>query len=354
MADAVPAMALALVDGRAILTVTARELGPLIVERLEVEWPGPRKSLAVAELRNRRGQLRAATLIIDRAGVESRVAAAKTPHGPVAVTLEPGPSWSPDSPKRRTRTITATPGGWLRAPHAGGRRRAQASISVDGGAARPDDVRPRWRWCSASPLPPPRRSERWRSTRWRPHSTSSSSPRVSGSPTAAACTSAPCASRPAGSRCAGPRRAGIPSGSPPISATDDADEIGALRRALDLSPDGPARAEVAHLLSAAYEKIGEDRGRAGGAAPLHRSRDRRAAGGNRLAPPGRALRPERRSARGGARAHRLRRRSARRRQRGGAGRNAGRRRGDPAQAARAPRRRRHAARSGGHARSRFD
>ena len=43
MADAAPAMALALVDGRAVLTVTARELGPVMIERLEVEWPGPRK-----------------------------------------------------------------------------------------------------------------------------------------------------------------------------------------------------------------------------------------------------------------------------------------------------------------------
>src|SRR6185437_4216457 len=90
MADAAPAMALALVGGRAVLTVTARELGPVMVERLEVEWPGTRRSLAVAELRNRRGQLRAATLIIDRAGVEGRVAAAKTPEGRLGVSLKPG------------------------------------------------------------------------------------------------------------------------------------------------------------------------------------------------------------------------------------------------------------------------
>ena len=48
-------MALALVHGRAVLTVTARELGPVMIERLEVEWPGPRKSLAIAELRHELG-----------------------------------------------------------------------------------------------------------------------------------------------------------------------------------------------------------------------------------------------------------------------------------------------------------
>ncbi len=99
---------------------------------------------------------------------------------------------------------------WGPAPGAGFRSPSTAARRA------PTTCAPRWRWCSASPLPPPRRSERWRSTRWRPHSTSSSSPRGSGSPTAPACTSAPCASRPAGSRCAGPRRAGISSGSPPI------------------------------------------------------------------------------------------------------------------------------------------
>ena len=75
MADTTAAMALALVDGRAVLTVAARDLGPVLVERLEVEWPGTRRALAIAELRNRRGVLRAATLVIDRARLESQVAA---------------------------------------------------------------------------------------------------------------------------------------------------------------------------------------------------------------------------------------------------------------------------------------
>src|SRR5450432_4553222 len=90
MADAAAAMALALVDGRAILTVAARDLGPVLVERLEVEWPGTRRALAVAELRNRRGRLRAATLVIDRARIESQVAAAQLQTGSLGVTLEPG------------------------------------------------------------------------------------------------------------------------------------------------------------------------------------------------------------------------------------------------------------------------
>jgi len=92
MADAMAAMALALVDGRAILTVAARDLGPVLVERLEVEWPGARSALAVSELRNRRGHLRAATLVIDRARLESQLAAATLPaaqasDGDTAATL---------------------------------------------------------------------------------------------------------------------------------------------------------------------------------------------------------------------------------------------------------------------------
>src|SRR5450432_2381271 len=90
MADAAAAMALALVDGRAILTVAARDLGPVLVERLEVEWPGPRRALAVAELRNRRGHLRAATLVIDRTRLESQLRAAQLPLGQLGVALEPG------------------------------------------------------------------------------------------------------------------------------------------------------------------------------------------------------------------------------------------------------------------------
>ena len=42
--------------------------------------------------------------------------------------------------------------------------------------------------------------------------------------------------------------------------TDDTDEVTALRRALDAASPGPVRAEVAHLLAAAYEKIGQEEG----------------------------------------------------------------------------------------------
>jgi tetratricopeptide (TPR) repeat protein len=255
MADATPAMALALVDGRAVLTVTARELGPVMVERLEVEWPGPRTSLAIAELRNRRGQLRAATLIIDRAGVESRVAGAKTPAGGLGIALEPG---------RIVVTGRASGGnghagaGAARLTlGAGPGRRLQ--ISVDGETPA-EDVR------AAVAL-------------------------VFGMPAAGATSTGPLEIDPLqpaldelfvaeGFRL--PDSAGVHLGAVRVSAgrialrwstargdlervaadlaTDDADEIAALRRALDLAPVGPPRAEVAHLLSAAYEKTGEIEG----------------------------------------------------------------------------------------------
>ncbi|HEY6477725.1 MAG TPA: tetratricopeptide repeat protein, partial [Polyangia bacterium] len=258
-ADAAPAMALALVDGRAVLTVTARELGPVMVERLEVEWPGPRKSLAVAELRNRRGQLRAATLIIDRAGVESRVAAAKAPNGHLAVTLEPG---------RIVVTGRApVPGGNGHAGTAGlarltlgagpGRR---LQISVDGDEARPDDVRAAVAmvfgipaagatWASSLEVDPlaPALDELFVAEGFRLPDCASlhlGAVRVSAGRIALRWSSA---------------RGDLERIAADL-ATDDADEISALRRALDQAPVGPARAEVAHLLSAAYEKTGEIEG----------------------------------------------------------------------------------------------
>jgi tetratricopeptide (TPR) repeat protein len=257
MADAAPAMALALVDGRAILTVTGRELGPVMVERLEVEWPGPRKSLAVAELRNRRGQLRSATLIFDRAGVESRVAEAKLPNGSLGVTLEPGHivvtghaaggNGHPGQGSAARLTLGAGAG-----------RRLQ--ISVEGGAARRDDVRAAVAMVFGIPAA---------------GATSAVSLEVD--PLAAALDEIFVAE---GFRL--PDSGGLHLGAVRISAgrialrwssargdlggiaadlaTDDADEIAALRRALDLAPVGPARAEVAHLLSVAYEKTGEIEG----------------------------------------------------------------------------------------------
>ncbi|HEY4395252.1 MAG TPA: hypothetical protein VGP64_14375 [Polyangia bacterium] len=254
MADAAPAMALALVDGRAVLTVTARELGPVMVERLEVEWPGTRKSLAVAELRNRRGRLRAATLIIDRAGVESRVSAARTPEGRLGVALEPGrivvtgrPPAANGHPGAGARlTLGAGPG-----------RRLQ--ISVDGETPA-DDVRAAVALVFGTP--------------------------ATGAPSAGPLEVDPLAAAldeifvAEGFRL--PDSAGVQLGAVRVSAgrialrwssergdlervaadlaTDDTDEIAALRRALDLAPVGPARAEVAHLLSAAYEKTGEVEG----------------------------------------------------------------------------------------------
>ncbi|HZL21219.1 MAG TPA: hypothetical protein VFG23_26025, partial [Polyangia bacterium] len=82
MADAAPAMALAFQDGRAVLTIAPRDLGPVRVERLEIDFPAPPGGLSVAvDLQNRRGQLLAAQLVIDRAQFVERVAEARRPSG---------------------------------------------------------------------------------------------------------------------------------------------------------------------------------------------------------------------------------------------------------------------------------
>src|SRR3954471_2674767 len=68
MADAEAAMALALADGRALLTIENRDLGTAVVEHMSVEWPGvstlPEHG-GPNGLRRRRGRLRAANLLID-------------------------------------------------------------------------------------------------------------------------------------------------------------------------------------------------------------------------------------------------------------------------------------------------
>ncbi|HVV48801.1 MAG TPA: tetratricopeptide repeat protein [Polyangia bacterium] len=250
MPDAAPAMALALVGGRAVLTVAARDLGPALVERLEIEWPGPRQALALAKLRNRRGRLRAASLIIDRARVDSRIAGAQPTSGHLDVALEPGRlvlsghtaageagaaaafsarlSLGPgdgrklrvsveegEIPRDEVRTVLSAVFG--AAPAADGALEvdplgaALDEILVADGFRLPDsgDLR-----LGAARVSAGRISLRWSS---------------------------------------GPEPE-------PADALEDVDEISALRRALETAPLGPARAEVAHLLAAAYEKIGQEEG----------------------------------------------------------------------------------------------
>jgi tetratricopeptide (TPR) repeat protein len=247
MADAAAAMALALVDGRAILTVVARDLGPVLVERLEVEWPGTRRALAVAELRNRRGRLRAATLVIDRARLESQVAGAQLPAGRLGVMLEPGRLVLSGGQSDGAAAFSAR-----LSLGAGTGRKLQ--ITVDGGEAPPADLR----GALAAMFGVPATGEAT----------------LEIDPLATALDEIFVAD---GFRLpdSGDLRLGVvrvsagriamrwsPAGRPETGElpTDDTDEVAALRRALDTALPGPARAEVAHLLAAAYEKTGEEEG----------------------------------------------------------------------------------------------
>ena len=252
MADATAAMALALVEGRAILTVAACDLGPVLVERLEVEWPGTRKALAVAELRNRRGRLRAATLAIDRTRLESRLQAAKLPLGQLGVALEPGHlvlSWRSNGSSGGSGS---TPLSARLSLGAGGGRKLR--VSVDSGEVRPVDMRAVLGALFGAPAAGDATFEI--------------------DPLAGALDEIFVAD---GFRLpdSGDLRLGVvrvsagriamrwstdPHAATGDLPTDDTDEVTALRRALDAAPPGPARAEVAHLLAGAYEKIGEQEG----------------------------------------------------------------------------------------------
>ena len=253
MADATAAMALALVDGRAILTVAACDLGPVLVERLEVEWPGTRRALAVAELRNRRGHLRAATLVVDRTRLESQLRAAKLPLGQLGVALEPGRlllSWRGNgsnggSGSNGTTVLSARLG-------AGDGRKLR--VSVDSGEARPAELRSVLTALFGAPAAGDSTfeidplagalDEIFVADGFRLPDSGDlrlGVVRVSAGRIAMRWSSDP-----------QPATGDLP--------TDDTDEVTALRRALDAAPLGPARAEVAHLLAAAYEKIGEQEG----------------------------------------------------------------------------------------------
>ncbi len=247
MADAAAAMALALVDGRAILTVAARDLGPVLVERLEVEWPGTRRALAVDELRNRRGRLRAATLVIDRARLESQVAGAQLPAGRLGVMLEP------DRLVLSGGQSNGAAAFWARLSLGAGTGR-KLQVTIDGGEAPAADLRT----ALAAMFGAPATGEA--TLEINPLSTALDEifvadgfrlpdsgdlrlgvVRVSAGRIAMRWSSA-----------GRPETGELP--------TDDTDEVAALRRALDTALPGPARAEVAHLLAAAYEKTGEEEG----------------------------------------------------------------------------------------------
>jgi tetratricopeptide (TPR) repeat protein len=246
MADAPAAMALALVDGRAILTVAARDLGPVLVERLEVEWPGTRRALAVAELRNRRGRLRAATLVIDRARIESQVAAAQLQTGSLGVTLEPGRlvvSGQSNGAAAFSARLSLS---------AGTGRKLQ--VTVDGGEAQPADLRAALAAMFGAP------AEGDDAFEIDPLSLALDEIFVadgfrlpdSGDLRLGVVRVSPGRIAMRWSSAGRPETGELP--------TDDGDEVAALRRALDTAAPGPARAEVAHLLAAAYEKTGEEEG----------------------------------------------------------------------------------------------
>ena len=68
MADADAAMALALADGRALLTIENRDLGTAIAEQVVVDWPNVSVLPETGQpngLRKRRGRLRVANLLVD-------------------------------------------------------------------------------------------------------------------------------------------------------------------------------------------------------------------------------------------------------------------------------------------------
>src|SRR6185436_16823385 len=68
MADAEAAMALALADGRVLLTIENRDLGPAVIEHVSMDWPGVSTLPAEGRpngLRRRRPRMRAANLLID-------------------------------------------------------------------------------------------------------------------------------------------------------------------------------------------------------------------------------------------------------------------------------------------------
>src|SRR3954464_2255862 len=87
---------LALVDGRALLTIERRDLAPEVAGRIEIEWPtitALPEAGAADGLRYRRGRLRSATLFVGGARLAERAANATLPAGAITrldVSLEKG------------------------------------------------------------------------------------------------------------------------------------------------------------------------------------------------------------------------------------------------------------------------
>src|SRR5262245_57295850 len=90
MADAEAAMALALADGRALLTIENRDLGTAVVEHVAVAWPGvttlPEKGRPNG-LRRRRGRLVAANLLVDGTRLELLAEGTSLPAGLTRIGL---------------------------------------------------------------------------------------------------------------------------------------------------------------------------------------------------------------------------------------------------------------------------
>jgi tetratricopeptide (TPR) repeat protein len=126
MTERAPPMAVAQVDGRAVLTVAGQEAGAFIVERLEVEHPGVTAS-APAQLWDRRGRLLGATLVAPRERLERRLRelAPDGGDGGLRLTLERG------------AIAVSGPDGAGRAPFLSGPgRTVRAAVEGEGAAAR--------------------------------------------------------------------------------------------------------------------------------------------------------------------------------------------------------------------------
>ncbi len=274
MADATPAMAIAFEDNRALLTVAERDLGPVVVERVEVEWPAPGESSApdagavtLDHLRNRRGRLRVASLLVDRARLEKRVANARVPVGEILelrVTLEPGQiilsgraeSGRGPSPFATRLVLGAGKGRKLRiSVDEGDGRAVPARAALAAVLGRPADDGASF---EIDPLEGAL-DEIFVAEGFRlPDSADLrlGAVRVSPSGIALLWSSA--------SGAADHVEAQPPAAGPAVAvnprALSDRDELAALRHALELAPAGPGLAEVAQLLAAAYERAGEEEG----------------------------------------------------------------------------------------------
>jgi tetratricopeptide (TPR) repeat protein len=270
VADAGLAQALALVDGRALLTIAGRDLQSGVVERLEVEWPGRAR---VDGLRNRRGRLRLVKLVIDRARLEDRVAAAKVPlplpAGEIvqlSVALEPG--------QIVLSGRAATQGGGESAFATrlilGAGKGRKLSVTVDDADARAALAR------AALAALLGLSTEDGKSFEIDPLEAALDeilvtegfrlpdsadlrlgAVRVSTSGIALSWSSASVEAEAEAPSEEAPAAAERPAA---VVALQEQDEIAALRHALDAAPAGEARAEVAQRLAAAYERAGEQEG----------------------------------------------------------------------------------------------